>query len=77
MGTTPKKGFNELAVTLGSQPPSDFNELSTAEFATLNRLLSESIELHEASVAAAEEDVAQLAPRPLRGTVRRILGSEH
>lgn len=77
MGTTPKKGLIELAETLGDKPPREFNELSAADLSTLNRLLSESIELHEASVAEAEEDVALLAPRPLRGTVRKILGSDH
>ncbi|MBJ7459608.1 MAG: hypothetical protein JHD02_10505 [Thermoleophilaceae bacterium] len=77
MGTTSKKGFNELAETLGDTPPRELNDLSAADLATLNRLLVESIELHEASVAAAEEDVAMLVPRPLRGTVRKILGSDH
>ena len=76
MSTAPKKSIAELSETLGAKPPKEFNDLSAADVSTLNRLLSESIELHEASIAAAEEDVAQMAPRPLRGTVRKMLGSD-
>lgn len=76
MSTAPKKAYAELSETLGAKPPKEFNELSAADLSTLSRLLGESIELHEASVAEAEEDVARMAPRPLRGTVRKILGSD-
>ena len=76
MSNAPKKAYAEFSETLGAKPPKEFNELSAADLATLNRLLAESIELHEASVAEAEEDVARMAPRPLRGTVRKMLGSD-
>lgn len=76
MGAAPKKAINDLSSTLGAKPPREFNDLTSAELSTLNRLLSESIELHEASIAEAEEDVARMAPRPLRGTVRKMLGSD-
>lgn len=76
MSTAPKKAFAELSETLGATPPKEFNALSAADLSMLNRLLAESVELHEASVAAAEEDVARMAPRPLRGTVRKMLGSD-
>lgn len=71
----PKKAFTELAGTLGSDPPKEFNTLKAEDLATLNRLLAESIDLHEATIAEAEENVAKLAPRPLRGTVRKMLGA--
>jgi hypothetical protein len=71
----PKKAFNEVGELLGGSPPKEFNNLSAEELAELARLLSESIDLHEASIARAEEDVIQAAPRPLRGTVRRLLGA--
>lgn len=76
MSTAPKKAIAELSGTLGAKPPREFNQLSAADLSTLNRLLSESVELHEASIAEAEEDVAHMAPRPLRGTVRKMLGAD-
>lgn len=76
MSTPPKKAIAEFSETLGAKPPKEFNQLSAADLSTLNRLLSESVELHEASIAEAEEDVARMAPRPLRGTVRKMLGAD-
>lgn len=71
----PKNALGELAQTLGGEPPKEFGSLSADELSTLARLIDESVELHEASLAAAEEDVIKLAPRPLRGTVRKLLGA--
>lgn len=71
----PKKAFTALSELVGTQPPAALNTLSADELETLNRILGESIELHEAAIAEAEENVVQIAPRPLRGTVRKILGS--
>lgn len=70
----PKKAFKDLAEVLGTNPPKEFNDLSAENLTRLTELLRESIDLHEASIAAAEEEVANMAPRPLRGTVRKILG---
>jgi hypothetical protein len=75
MAIKPKKAYSELAETLGDDPPEEFNKLSAENLATLNRLLAESIDLHEASIAKAEDDVISMAPRPLRGTVRKMLGA--
>jgi hypothetical protein len=75
MGASPKKAYTELAGTVGAKPPKEFNELTADELTKLNRLLGESIELHEASIAAAEDNVVKLAPRPLRGSVRKMLGA--
>lgn len=75
MAPKPKKAFNELAEVLGSDPPAEFNELKADELQTLARILGESIDLHEASIHEAEESVVRLAPRPLRGTARKMLGA--
>lgn len=75
MASKPKKAFTELAEVLGDQPPAEFNDLKADELQTLTRLLSESIDLHEATIHEAEENVVRLAPRPLRGTARKILGA--
>jgi hypothetical protein len=69
-----KKAYDELAEALGAQPPKEFNNLAAADLQTLTRLLKESVDLHEASIAAAQEDGLKMAPRPLRGTVRKVLG---
>lgn len=71
----PKKAFKDLAEVLGADPPKEFNALSAQDLARLAELLRESIDLHEASIAAAEDEVVKMAPRPLRGTVRKILGA--
>jgi hypothetical protein len=70
-----KKSFKELSELLGGDPPKEFNNLPATELARFVELLSESIDLHEASIAKAEDDVISMAPRPLRGTVRRALGA--
>lgn len=70
-----KKAYTQLAGALGAKPPSEFNDLTAAELSTLTRLLGESVELHEASIAEAEDNVVKLAPRPLRGSVRKMLGA--
>ncbi|MFT4049640.1 MAG: hypothetical protein QM648_07350 [Solirubrobacterales bacterium] len=75
MASSPKKAYNELAEALGAAPPTEFNDLTADELGTLTRLFGESLELHEASIASAEDDVIKLAPRPLRGTVRKMLGA--
>lgn len=73
--TKTKKAFDDLAEMIGDDPPAELNRLSAADLTTLNRLVGESLDLHEATIAEAEENVVKLAPRPLRGTVRRLLGA--
>jgi hypothetical protein len=70
-----KKGFDELAAVLRTAPPAELNRLNADELKQLTRLIGESLELHEATIAEAEENVVHLAPRPLRGTVRKLLGT--
>lgn len=70
-----KKAFTDLADAIGIDPPAELNDLKADELKTLAHMLSKSIELHEASFAEAEENVLRLAPKPLRGTVRKLLGS--
>lgn len=75
MAASEKKAFKDLAEVVGGKPPKEFNDLSADQLEILTRLISESVDLHEASIAAAEDDVINIAPRPLRGTVRKILGA--
>lgn len=74
MAAKPKKGFTQLAELIGQEPPAEFNDLSTAELARLHEIVSESLDLHEAALSSSAEDVVAQAPRPLRGTARKILG---
>lgn len=71
----PKKAFSAFAKLIDAKPPAALNTLSAADLEQLNRIVGESIELHEAALAEAEENVVRAAPRPLRGTVRKMLGS--
>lgn len=71
----PKKAFSAFAEVIDAQPPAALNTLSAADLDKLSRIVSESIDLHEAALAEAEEHVVRIAPRPLRGTVRKILGT--
>jgi hypothetical protein len=75
MAAKPKKGITELSELIGQDPPAEFKDLSADDLTELNRILGESLDLHEASLAKAEDDVIKLAPRPLRGTVRKMLGA--
>lgn len=76
MAAKPKKAFTDLAEVVGSPPPAEFNDLKAEELNRLGELISESRDLHEASISAAEDGVIKLAPRPLRGTVRKMLGAD-
>lgn len=71
----PKKAFTAFAELIDADPPAALNSLSAAELEALTRIVGESIDLHEATLAEAEECVIRIAPRPLRGTVRKILGT--
>ena len=70
-----QKGFQELHSVIGAPPPAELNRLRKDDLKVLTDLVSSALERHEAAIAEAEERVSQLAPRPLRGTVRRLLGS--
>lgn len=76
MAAKPKKALLDLAEVTGSMPPAEFNDLRAEELKRLTEILAESRDLHEASISAAEDSVIKLAPRPLRGTVRKMLGAD-
>jgi hypothetical protein len=71
----PSAAFNELGKTLGSKPPKGLAKLSAADLKHLNQQIAQSLEHHQASMAEAEETIINQAPKPLRKTVRKILGA--
>ena len=81
-GRTPKtkqaiahKRLDEIGRLIGARPPAQLARLTNDQLGELARLVRESQEIHEAAVAEAEQNVAHIAPRPLRGTIRRLMGS--
>lgn len=69
-----RKGYRELGSMVGTSPPVALNGLSAAELKQLGELVEQSLSQHEVSLDDAEQSVVRMAPRPLRGTVRRLLG---
>jgi hypothetical protein len=69
-----KKGYDELKAVVGTAPPIEINTLSADELAELTQLVSGSLQRHAAAMAEAEENVVNMAPRMMRGSVRRLLG---
>jgi hypothetical protein len=69
-----KKGYDELKALTGAAPPASLNQLSADDLAHLTGVVGAALERHEAAIAEAEHNLVQMAPRPLRGTVRRVLG---
>lgn len=70
-----KKGFDELEQVVGARLPIEINALSADQLKELAQLVTAALERHEAAFIAAEENVVNLAPRLLRGSVRRLLGA--
>ena len=68
--------FNDLKVALGSRPPAELDRLKAADLKDLAARIDATAERHEASVREAEQRVVEIAPRMVRGTVRKILGVE-
>ena len=69
-----KKGYDELKQIVGSAPPIEINALSADELQHLTGLVSGAIDRHEDAMDQAEENVINMAPRMMRGSVRRMLG---
>lgn len=63
-----------LAKELGAKPPKGLEALTNAELKRLAELVGDARVYHEEAIQLAEDNVVKMAPRPLRGTVRRILG---
>lgn len=68
--------FNDLKAALGSRPPAELDRLKAADLKDLAARIDATAERHEASVREAEQRVVEIAPRMVRGTVRKILGVE-
>lgn len=65
---------DELARVLGTRPPAGLRALSAADRAHLAAAIESARERQLAAVAEAAEQIVHHVPRPLRGTVRRLLG---
>lgn len=76
MATTAKpktpNAFKALTDTLGSKPPKALAELPEADLLHLSDQVEQALAHHQESVATAEESIINSAPRPLRGTIRKI-----
>lgn len=66
--------FQDLAKTLGAKPPKALAELPEADLAHLIEQIETSLLHHQETVEQAEESIINSAPRPLRGTIRKIFG---
>lgn len=67
--------FQHLGETLGAKPPKGLAALPAADLKHLTEQIGNSLEHHQNSMAEAEETIINQAPKPLRGTVRKILGA--
>jgi hypothetical protein len=79
MATTPKvkssQALQQLTETLGAKPPKALGQLPAEDLQHLNEQIVTAQELHQETVEQAEQSIINSAPRPLRGTVRKILGA--
>ncbi|MGB0873267.1 MAG: hypothetical protein ACPGYP_09060 [Solirubrobacterales bacterium] len=71
----PSAEFKRLAKATSATPPRDLNSLSAKDLDHLTGLIERSLAGHEQAIVEAEENIVNQAPRPLRGTVRRMLGA--
>ena len=78
MATAPKSktsiAYLQLSKTLGAKPPKALDDLPAKNLQDLNEKVAASLAAHKDSIEEAENSIVQHAPRPLRGTVRKILG---
>lgn len=68
--------FNDLKTALGSRPPAELDKLKAADLKDLAARINDTADRHEASLREAEQRVIEIAPRMVRGTVRKVLGVE-
>jgi hypothetical protein len=78
MATKPKAktspAFQQLAATLGAKPPKGLSVLPARDLQHLNEQVEAALTLHQQTMAEAEASIVNHAPKPLRKTVRKILG---
>ncbi len=67
--------FKQLGETLGTTPPLALDKLPAAQLKHLNEQIQESMVHHQEAMEQAETSVINAAPKPLRGTVRKLLGA--
>lgn len=79
MATTTKAktpvAFQDLAKTLGAKPPKALADLPAADLSHLARQIDTALAHHQETVEQAEQSIIDSAPRPLRGTIRKIFGN--
>jgi hypothetical protein len=66
--------FKELARVSGATPPAELDALSAIELRALAGHVETTLSHHEEAIAEAEIKIIEIAPRPLRRTVRKVLG---
>lgn len=71
----PSAAFTRLAKATSATPPRQLNQLSAANLNHLTDSVEQALAGHKAAIEQAELNIINQAPRPLRGTVRRVLGS--
>jgi hypothetical protein len=67
--------YQQLSKTLGAKPPKALDDLPAKDLQDLVDKVEAAYADHKESVAQAEDSIINSAPRPLRGTVRKILGA--
>jgi hypothetical protein len=67
--------FQKLSATLGTKPPKGLSALPASDLEHLDEQIGRALDLHQETMAQAEESIINQAPRPLRGTIRKILGA--
>lgn len=72
----PRKVDTELAEVLGATPPAGLRIVKADDMLHLIEAVDLAVERQEHAMAEAEEQALSHVPWPLRGTVRRILGSD-
>lgn len=79
MATTSKAktpaAFQDLTKTLGAKPPKALGALSAKDLQHLDAQIQTALAQHQETVRQAEDSIINQAPKPLRKTVRKILGA--
>lgn len=64
-----------LAETLSAGLPAEFRNLTAEELGDISAHVGAALDHHQTAIDDAEENIVNLVPRPVRGTVRRLLRS--
>lgn len=66
--------LQDLSKVLGAKPPKALGELPAADLSHLTEQIETALAHHQETVEQAEDSIINSAPRPLRGTIRKIFG---